>query len=59
MRVWADHVEVWNEGELPASYTPETILGQHSSRQRNKNIANACIVFMNSATHNPVFSCRF
>ena len=41
MRVWADHVEVWNDGELPAGYTPETLLGQHSSRPRNKNIANA------------------
>ena len=41
MRVWDDHVEVWNDGELPAGYTPETLLGQHSSRPRNKNIANA------------------
>ena len=41
MRVWDDHVEVWNDGELPAGYTPETLFGQHSSRPRNKNIANA------------------
>ena len=41
MRVWNDHVEVWNDGELPAGYTLETLLGQHSSRPRNKNIANA------------------
>lgn len=41
MRVWNDHVDVWNGGELPAGYTLETLLGQHSSRPRNKNIANA------------------
>lgn len=41
MRVWDDHVEVRNDGELPAGYTPETLFGQHSSRPRNKNIANA------------------
>ena len=41
MHVWGDHVEVWNEGELPAGYTPETLFKQHSSRPRNKNIANA------------------
>lgn len=41
MRVWNDHIEVWNDGELPAGYTLETLLGQHSSRPRNKNIANA------------------
>ena len=41
MRVWGDHVEVWNEGELPTGYTPETLFKQHSSRPRNKNIANA------------------
>ena len=27
MRVWDDHVEVWNDGELPVGYTPETLLG--------------------------------
>ena len=41
MHVWNDHVEVWNDGELPTGYTPETLAGQHSSRPRNKNIANA------------------
>ena len=41
MRVWGDHVEVWNDGELPIGYTPETLADQHSSRPRNKNIANA------------------
>lgn len=40
MRVWDDRVEVWNEGGLPEGYTPATLLEQHSSRPRNKNIAN-------------------
>jgi hypothetical protein len=31
MRVWDDYCEVWNEGELPMGYTPETLLNQHSS----------------------------
>ena len=41
MRVWDDRCEVWNEGELPVGYTPETLLERHSSRPRNRNIANA------------------
>ena len=41
MRVWDDYCEVWNEGELPVGFTPETLLEQHSSRPRNRNIANA------------------
>ena len=40
MRVWDDRVEIWNEGGLPEGYTPATLLAQHSSRPRNKNIAN-------------------
>ena len=41
MRVWDDHVDIWNEGELPVGLTPEKLLEQHSSRPRNKNVANA------------------
>ena len=41
MRVWDDYCEVWNEGDLPIGFTPETLLGQHASRPRNRNIANA------------------
>ena len=41
MRVWDDYCEVWNEGELPAGFTPETLMEQHASRPRNKNIAFA------------------
>ena len=41
MHVWSDRVEVWNEGELPVGFTPDTLFEQHSSRPRNRNIANA------------------
>ena len=41
MHVWNDYVEIWNEGELPIGFTPDTLLEQHSSRPRNRNIANA------------------
>ena len=41
MRVWDDYCEVWNEGELPVGYTPETLMELHASRPRNKNIAFA------------------
>ena len=41
MRVWDDYVEIWNEGGLPIGYTPDTLLKKHSSRPRNRNIANA------------------
>ena len=41
MHVYDDHIEVWNEGELPEGYTEETLMGRHSSKPRNRNIANA------------------
>ena len=41
MRVYADHIELWNEGLLPDGYTIETLLRKHSSRPRNLNIAEA------------------
>lgn len=41
MHVYADHLEVWNEGELPIGYTQEILMGDHSSKPRNRNIANA------------------
>ena len=41
MHVYDDHLEIWNEGELPLGYTEETIMGRHSSKPRNRNIANA------------------
>ena len=39
MRIWDDHIELWNEGALPDGITPETLLSKHSSHPRNKNVA--------------------
>ena len=41
MHVYDDRIEVWNDGSLPAGYTPETLMRRHSSKPRNKNIAFA------------------
>ena len=41
MRVWDHHVEIWNDGDLPAAITPETIEANHASYPRNKNLAYA------------------
>lgn len=41
MHVYNDHVEIWNEGELPEGYNEEVLYGKHSSRPRNRNIADA------------------
>ena len=40
MHVYNDHLEIWNEGELPVGYTQETLFRRHSSKPRNLNIAN-------------------
>ena len=40
MKVWNDRIELWNDGTLPEGYTIETLLSEHSSKARNKNIAN-------------------
>ena len=40
MHVYDDHIEIWNEGELPMGYTEETLMSRHSSKPRNRNIAN-------------------
>ena len=39
MRVLDHHVEIWNDGELPAAITPENIEKVHASYPRNKNLA--------------------
>lgn len=39
LKVYDDRLVLWNEGELPQGYTIETLLGEHSSHPRNKNIA--------------------
>ena len=41
MHVYNDHVEIWNEGELPSGYSEKVLYGKHSSKPRNRNIANA------------------
>jgi ATP-dependent DNA helicase RecG len=40
MHVYNDHVEIWNEGELPDGYDEEVLYGKHSSKPRNRNIAD-------------------
>ncbi len=39
MHVYNDHLEVWNEGELPGGYDGAVLYGKHSSKPRNRNIA--------------------
>ena len=41
MHVFDDRLEIWNEGELPVGYDQETLFARHSSKPRNRNIANA------------------
>lgn len=41
MRIFDDHIELWNDGELPVGYTQETLMRRHSSKPRNRNIAAA------------------
>lgn len=40
MHVYNDHVEIWNEGELPIGYDEEVLYGKHSFKPRNRNIAD-------------------
>ena len=40
MKVYTDHIELWNEGVLPEGFTVESLLGKHRSRPRNRKIAN-------------------
>lgn len=39
MHVYNDHIEVWNEGELPDGYDEAVLYGKHSSKPRNRHIA--------------------
>ncbi len=41
MRVWADRIQLWNEGTLPQSITIEKLMGDHESMPRNPLIAKA------------------
>ena len=40
MRVWNDRIELWNDGELPFGQTIESLKQTHSSKPRNRIIAN-------------------
>lgn len=40
MHVYDDHVEIWNEGELPLGYNEKVLYSKHSSKPRNQFIAN-------------------
>ena len=39
MRVWNDHIEVWNSGEFPPEITAENLMTTHESHPRNSLIA--------------------
>jgi ATP-dependent DNA helicase RecG len=41
IRVYADRLSIWNPGELPDNWSPEKLLGPHSSRPFNPDVANA------------------
>ena len=41
LKVYTDHLELWNEGRLPEDFTMEKLLGKHRSRPRNRKIARA------------------
>ncbi len=40
MHVYNDCIEIWNDGELPGGYDEAVLYGKHSSKPRNRNIAN-------------------
>ena len=40
MKVWNDHITIWNPGTLPDGFTVETLMQPHESYPRNKLIAN-------------------
>lgn len=41
MRIYDDRLELWNFGLLPAQLSPESLMRQHASYPRNKNVAYA------------------
>lgn len=40
MKVYNDHITLWNEGPLPDGFDMNILMREHSSRPRNKNIAS-------------------
>ena len=41
MKVYDDRITIWNDGMLPDGITVESLMKEHASRPRNKNIAAA------------------
>lgn len=41
IRLYDDHLEIWNAGGLPPSLTPDLLLREHDSIPRNRKIAEA------------------
>lgn len=41
IRLYDDHLKIWNAGGLPPSLTPEKLLSEHDSIPRNRKIAEA------------------
>lgn len=41
IKVYADRIRIWNEGQLPENWTVDILLHEHSSRPYNPDIANA------------------
>ena len=39
MKVYDDRITIWNDGMLPDGITVESLMKEHASRPRNKNIA--------------------
>lgn len=40
MHVYNNRIDIWNEGELPSGYDQTILYGKHSSKPRNRNIAD-------------------
>jgi ATP-dependent DNA helicase RecG len=44
LRVFDNHISIWNEGNLPNGLTINDLKKEHNSRPRNPTIANACFM---------------
>lgn len=44
MRVYDNHLSIWNEGTLPYGLSLADLKKEHSSRPRNPLLANACFL---------------
>ncbi len=41
MKVYDDHITIWNDGKLPDGIDQEKLFAEHASQPRNRNLANA------------------